>query len=99
MVNGAPCALRHVTGDMPNDIQSTLDSLKRRWGDSRSTVFAVQAEAGEGTVRLTGEVLKPAQRAQAEQSVRQAAPGAQVVNGIAVLSRPESPWGLVRRAG
>jgi len=83
---------------MPNDIQSTLDSLKQRWGDPRSTVFAVRAETSAGAVRLMGEVLESAQRAQTERAVRQAAPGAQVVNEIAVLSRPDTPWGLVRRA-
>jgi len=83
---------------MPNNIQPVLDSLKQKWNDTRSTVFAVRAETGDGAVRLMGEVLESAQRAETEQAIRRAAPGAQVVNDIAVLSRPDNPCGLVRRA-
>ena len=83
---------------MPNDLQFILDSLKQqKWADARSTVFAVQAELAGDTIRLTGQALTGDQRAEAEQSVRRAAPQSQVVNEIAVLSGPDTQWGLVRR--
>jgi len=83
---------------MPNDLQSVLDPLaQQKWADARSTVFAVQAELVGDTIKLTGQVLTSDQRAEAEQAVREAAPGLPVANDITVLSRPDTQWGLVRR--
>ncbi len=83
---------------MLDNIQAVLESLRAQWREPRATVYAVQAGVSDGVIRLTGEALEPAQRDETEQAVRLAAPGAQVVNEIAVLSRPDNRWGLVRRA-
>jgi len=84
---------------MPTDLQPILDSLKKqKWPDSRTTLFAVQAELASDSVRLTGQVLEAGQRMEAEQAVRQAVPESTVVNDIAVLSRPDTRWALVRGA-
>src|SRR5512136_2782142 len=84
---------------MPTDIQSILDSLKKqKWPESRTALFDVLAEVRDGSVRLTGQVLEAKQRAEAEQAIRQAAPDLEVVNEVAVLSRPDTPWALVRGA-
>jgi cell wall-associated NlpC family hydrolase len=83
---------------MPDDVQSAVDALiESKWADARLTVFAVQAESTGNTVRLTGDVLTAEQQAEAERAVRQAAPELQVVNDIAVLSRPDNQWALVKR--
>ena len=81
------------------DLASLLDFLKKqKWPDSRTTLFAVQAETGDGSVRLMGQVLEAEQRAEAEQAIRQAAPESKIVNEVAVLSRPDTLWALVRGA-
>jgi cell wall-associated NlpC family hydrolase len=82
---------------MPTDLVSVLDSLKKsQWPDNRTTWFAVEVQATENSVRLTGEVLTDEQRTQAEQAIHQAAPQLALVNEIAVLSRPDTPWALIR---
>ena len=83
---------------MTDDPQSVLDSLrKQKWADARTTHFAARATVSGDVVHLTGDVLTGEQRAEAEQAIRQAAPDLQVVNDIVVLSRPDSPWALVKR--
>jgi gamma-D-glutamyl-L-lysine dipeptidyl-peptidase len=80
---------------MSTDPQSVLDFLKeQKWAEARTTVFDVQAELADQTVRLTGQVLEEEQRAQAEQVIRQAYPGLDIANNIIVLSRPDTPWAL-----
>ena len=80
---------------MPTNLQSVLDSLKKRkWAEARTTVFDVQAELADQTVRLTGQVLEAGQRAEAERTIRQADPHLHIANDIAVLSRPDTPWAL-----
>jgi cell wall-associated NlpC family hydrolase len=75
--------------------QSVLDSLKRRkWTEARTTVFKVQAELADQTVRLTGQVLEEEQRVKAERAIRQADPHLHIANDIVVLSRPDTPWAL-----
>jgi len=82
---------------MPAELQATLDSLKEQhWTDSRTTVFNVAAEATGHSVRLSGEVLEAAQRDAAERVIRQAAPHASLVNEMAVLSGPATPWALIK---
>lgn len=81
------------------DIQSILDSLKKqKWPDGRTTVFEVQAQVGDGSIRLAGQVLEAEQRDQVEQAIRRAAPDLQVANDMVVLSRPENQWALIRGA-
>lgn len=83
---------------MPDDLQSILDSLGRqKWADTRTTHFSARAKAGEGTARLTGEVLTDDQRAEAERAIRQAAPDLTVFNDIVTLARPDNKWALVKR--
>ena len=80
---------------MPTNLQSVLDSLKKqKWAEARTTVFDVQAELADQTVRLTGQVLEEEQRTQAEQAIRQADPHLHIANNIVVLSRPDTPWAL-----
>jgi cell wall-associated NlpC family hydrolase len=82
---------------MPDNLQSVLDSLMQRWADARTTYFAAYAQVSDDTVHLAGDVLTDEQRAEAEQAIRQAAPDLRVVNDIAVLSRPDGKWALVKR--
>jgi cell wall-associated NlpC family hydrolase len=80
---------------MPTDLQSVLDSLKKQeWAEARTTVFGVQAELADQTVRLTGQVLEEEQRAKTERAIRQADPHLHIANDIVVLSRPDTPWAL-----
>jgi cell wall-associated NlpC family hydrolase len=80
---------------MPTNLQSILDSLKKqKWAEHRTTVFAVQAALTDQTVRLTGQVLEAEQRAEAEQTIRQAEPHFPIANDIVVLSRPDTRWAL-----
>jgi hypothetical protein len=84
--------------DMIDDLQSIFDSLKKqKYADARETVFDVHAAVSGSLVKLSGEVLTAAQRTEAEQTARQAAPEHAVENALTVLSRPDSAWGIVRR--
>ena len=83
---------------MTHASQSALDALKRqKYADARATLFAVQVQAAKGVAHLTGEVLTVEQRAEAEQAIGHSHPKLRIVNEVAVLSRPDGQWGLVRR--
>ncbi len=78
-------------------VQAAIDSLKQqKWPDGRTTVCAAQALAEGDTVRLVGEVLEQAQREEVERAARDEAPHAHIVDELVVLSRPDTPWALVR---